>query len=98
MISVMEVARGQLMQGPLTEEQKAAVWDWAGRVGRLAEWPDISGERRQRSDCTFERPVGFVRDEHLRTEEREEISRGLTAHESYRCIATRLDRAPSTIS
>ena len=35
---------------------------------------------------------------HLTTGEREEISRGLAAGESLRCIARRLGRAPSTVS
>ena len=35
---------------------------------------------------------------HLSLTEREEISRGLAAGESLRCIAARLGRAPSTIS
>jgi IS30 family transposase len=34
----------------------------------------------------------------LSSEDREEISRGLTRHESLRCIATRLGRAASTIA
>jgi IS30 family transposase len=34
----------------------------------------------------------------LTLEEREEISRGVSANESLRCIARRLGRAPSTIS
>src|SRR4051812_49268496 len=34
----------------------------------------------------------------LSSEDREEISRGLTRHESLRCIATHLGRAASTIA
>jgi IS30 family transposase len=43
-------------------------------------------------------PAHKRREEHLRVEEREEISRGLAAGESLRRIAARLGRAPSTIS
>lgn len=43
-------------------------------------------------------PVRIRSDRHLSSAEREEISRGLCAGESFRLIAARLGRSPSTIS
>jgi IS30 family transposase len=51
-----------------------------------------------RSNGGVYRPPRRRRDEHLRLDEREEISRGLARGESLRAIARRLGRAPSTIS
>jgi IS30 family transposase len=92
-----------VVRGPLTVEQQVAVWDLS-RQG----WPFSRVARHLgRSPSTvrqYVRATGGVRprppkrrEEHLRQEEREEISRGLAANESYRCIAARLDRSPSTI-
>ena len=92
------------MQGPLTDEQKAAVWElsrqgWPfSRVARhLGRAPTTVGQY-VRATGGVRPPARKRREEHLRPEEREEISRGLAAREPYRCIATRLGRAPSTIS
>jgi IS30 family transposase len=92
------------MQGPVTDEQKAAVWElsrqgWPfSRVARhLGRAPTTVGQY-VRATGGVRPPARKRRDGHLRAEEREEISRGLAADESCRCIATRLGRAPSTIS
>lgn len=52
--------------------------------------PQRSGGIRPRPRCVASRLLSL--------EDREEISRGLAAGESLRCIARRLGRAPSTIS
>src|SRR4051794_3319114 len=92
------------MRGPLTVEQQVAVWElsrqgWPfSRVARhLGRAPTTVGQY-VRSTGGVRPPARKRRDEHLRPEEREEISRGLAADESCRCIAARLGRAPSTVS
>jgi len=87
-----------------TEDERVVVWDrWqAGDAYRLI------GRRLGRSAASiraFVESSGGVRPpvrrrslRHLSLDEREEISRGVAAGESLRCIAVRLGRAPSTIS
>ena len=93
-----------MARGPLTAEQQVAVWElsrqgWPfSRVARhLGRAPTTVG-LYVRSTGGVRPPARKRREEHLRPEEREEISRGLAANESYRCIAARLGRAPSTVS
>ena len=87
-----------------TEAEAREVWDRrqsgeslrsiGRRLGRssgsirafVESWGGVAPRVRCRSVC------------HLSVTEREEISRGLAAGESLRCIAGRLGRAPSTIS
>ena len=84
------------MRGPLTVDQQAAVWElsrqgWPfSRVARhLGRAPTTVGQY-VRATGGVRPPMRTRREEHLRAEEREEISRGLAAHESLRCIAARL--------
>lgn len=93
-----------MARGPLTAEQQVAVWElsrqgWPfSRVARhLGRAPTTVG-LYVRSTGGVRPPARKRREEHLRPEEREEISRGLAAGESCRGIAARLDRSPSTIS
>ncbi|MEE8488925.1 MAG: helix-turn-helix domain-containing protein, partial [Acidimicrobiia bacterium] len=87
-----------------TEEERIEVWDrWqAGEANRLIG-RDLG--RSAASIRAFVESWGGVRPaprrrslHHLSLLEREEISRGVAAGESMRCIAVRLGRAPSTIS
>lgn len=87
-----------------TAAQKALMWDrWKKgdtlhQIGKLFDRPHTSIQQ------VFS-PTGGIRPPERRRScrsltlaEREEISRGLVAGESIRAIATRLERAPSTIS
>ncbi len=87
-----------------TEAEMVEVWDrWqAGDAYRLVG-RDLG--RSAGSIRAFVESWGGVRPEprrrspwHLSLIEREEISRGVAAGESMRCIAVRLGRAPSTVS
>ncbi len=87
-----------------SEEERIEVWDrWqAGDANRLIG-RDLG--RSAASIRAFVESWGGVRPaprrrslHHLSLLEREEISRGVAAGESMRCIAVRLGRAPSTIS
>ncbi len=87
-----------------TEAERVEVWDrWqAGEANRLIG-RDLG--RSAASIRAFVESWGGVRPaprrrslHHLSLLEREEISRGVAAGESMRCIAVRLGRAPSTIS
>ncbi len=87
-----------------TDEERVEVWDrWqAGDANRLIgrdlgrsaasirafveSWGGVRPQPRRRSPC------------HLSHDEREEISRSVAAGDSLRMVATRLGRAPSTIS
>ncbi len=87
-----------------SEAERVEVWDrWqAGDANRLIgrdlgrsaasirafveSWGGVRPEARKRSE------------RHLSVHEREEISRGVAAGDSLRMVATRLGRAPSTIS
>jgi IS30 family transposase len=88
----------------LTLEQQATIWDlsrkgWPfGRVARHLGRPPSTVYEFVRATGGVRPPVRRRRAVHLRPEEREEISRGLAAHESLRCIAVRLGRAPSTVA
>ena len=87
-----------------TEAEAAEVWERrqsgeslrsiGRRLGRSAasirKFVESSGGVRPRFRCRSVRQLSL--------HEREEISRGLAAGESLRCIAGRLGRAPSTIS
>ena len=89
----------------LSELEKSEVWDRfeAGesqrsisrRLGR-----SLSTIRTLLLGSGFRRPVPGVEWSALRLSltEREEISRGLAAGESLRCVAAQLGRAPSTVS
>ncbi len=59
-------------------------------AGSIRAFVESSGGVRPRVRCRSVRQLSFT--------EREEISRGLAAGESLRCIAGRLGRAPSTVS
>ncbi|HUH08862.1 MAG TPA: IS30 family transposase [Egibacteraceae bacterium] len=88
----------------MTEADKAEVWrrygegDSAAMIARalgfaapsVAEFIRNAGGIRPKPPCRSPRQLSLP--------EREEISRGLAAGESLRCIAGRLSRAPSTIS
>ncbi len=87
-----------------TEAERVEVWDrWqAGESNRLIG-RDLG--RSAGSIRAFVESWGGVRPQprrrspwHLSLIEREEISRGVAAGESMRCIAVRLGRAPSTVS
>ena len=84
--------------------QRADIWDrWQrgesmSSIGRLFE-------RESSSIYSILQPSGGIRPPTRRRSrfalslsEREEISRGVASHQSMRCIARRLKRAPSTIS
>src|SRR3984885_4097810 len=87
----------------LTEEQKSAMWRrWkAGYSIR-----EICQALRRNSSPVYQQlairggiaPSGHIRAVVLKMVEREEISRGLSSGESFRSIARRLGRAPSTVS
>ena len=89
----------------LSELEKAEVWDRF----EAGEWQRSISRRLCRSPSTirthllgsgFRRPVPGPEWSSLRLSltEREEISRGLAVGESFRCIATGLGRAGSTVS
>jgi IS30 family transposase len=87
----------------LTEEQKVDMWRrWkAGYSIR-----EICQALKRNSSPVYQQlairggiaPPGRIRAVALKMAEREEISRGLSSGESFRSIARRLDRAPSTVS
>jgi hypothetical protein len=86
-----------------TDEERVEVWDrWqAGDANRLIG-RDLG---RSASIRAFVESWGGVRPQprrrsprHLSLDEREEISRGVAAGDSLRMVATRLGRAPSTIT
>lgn len=88
----------------MTIEEKALIWKrWhEGRslsdIGReiKATPPSVFGFLRQFGGIE---PTPRVRSKrHLSLQEREEISRGLSAGQSIRAIAASLDRSPSTVS
>jgi len=88
----------------MTEADKAEVWERYGSgqsasaIGRVMGWAPASVAELIRSAGGI-RPKPPCRSAvRLSLDEREEISRGLAAGESLRCIAERLRRAPSTIS
>jgi IS30 family transposase len=87
----------------LTEEQKVDMWRrWkAGSSIReicLALKRNSSPVYQQLAIRGGIAPSGRIRAVVLKMTEREEISRGLGSGESFRSIAGRLDRAPSTVS
>jgi IS30 family transposase len=87
----------------LTDEQKADMWRrWkAGHSIReicLALKRNSSPVYQQLAIRGGIAPPGRIRTAVLKIAEREEISRGLGSGESYRSIARRLARAPSTVS
>jgi len=87
----------------LTEEQKVDMWRrWkAGYSIR-----EICQALKRNSSPVYQQlairggiaPSGHIRAVVLKMVEREEISRGLSSGESFRSIARRLGRAPSTVS
>ena len=87
-----------------TEEERVEVWDqWQAGDGYRLIGRDLG--RSAASIRAFVESWGGVRPEprrrsprHLSLDEREEISRGVAAGDSLRMVATRLGRAPSTIS
>jgi IS30 family transposase len=95
-----EVAVGRNM----TEADKAEVWQRYGQGDSAAMIARALGFAAP-SVAAFIRNAGGIRPKptcrssrQLSLAEREEISRGLAAGESFRCIARRLGRAPSTVS
>ncbi len=88
----------------LTEQYKTELWDRYGR-GESASVIARAVGRHVVTVAEFIRDAGGIRpppacvsDVRLSLVEREEISRGLAAGDSLRTIATRLGRAPSTVS
>lgn len=89
----------------LSESEKTEIWDRyeAGEslrsISRRLGRPP-STVRTHVVGLGFRRPLLAVEwsPKRLSLTEREEISRGLAAGESMRCIARRLGRAPSTVS
>ena len=88
----------------MTEADKAEVWQRYGNGHSAAMIARAMGFHAT-SVAEFIRNAGGIRPKprcvssrQLSLEDREEISRGLAADESLRCIARRLGRAPSTIS
>src|SRR5690349_5525602 len=67
-------------------------------IGRAVGRPPGSVFTILRDRGGFAPPPRTRRPQFLSLDEREEISRGLAAGESLRCIARRLGRAPTTIS
>lgn len=88
----------------LSDEKKNELWErWRcgesiSEIGRAMGKPPGSVYTILRTSGGVYRPPRRRRDGHLTLEEREEISRGLVAGDSFRVIAERLGRAPSTIS
>ncbi len=88
----------------LSDEKKNELWErWRcgesiSEIGRAMGKPPGSVYTILRINGGVYRPPRRHRDGHLKLEEREEISRGLVAGDSFRAIAERLGRAPSTIS
>jgi IS30 family transposase len=92
------------MAGRMSVAEKVEIW----RLVRAGVSFRIIGRQLGRSDASIRQYVGLtggIRPRErtraavcLSAREREEISRGLAAGESLRCIAGRLDRAPSTVS
>lgn len=87
-----------------TEEQKAVMWDRWQKGESLNEIARLF-DRNHSSVSPILYETGGVRPSKrtrssiaLSLSEREEISRGIASDESMRSIATRLSRAPSTIS
>lgn len=87
-----------------TEAQKAEIWDrWQrgesmSSIGRSFERDSSSIHPLISRTGGFRPEPGERGPLALSLSEREEISRGLGADQSYRCIASHLGRAPSTIS
>jgi transposase, IS30 family len=92
------------MAGRMSVEEKLEIW----RLVRAGLSFRMIGRQLGRSDASIHQYVGLTGGirpgERTRAAvrlsacEREEISRGLAAGESLRCIAGRLGRAPSTVS
>ena len=98
--STVEVARGQEHD----RGRQGRVWQRYGNgqsasaIARQMGWSPASVAELIRNAGGI-RPTPRCRPAlRLSLDEREEISRGLAADESLRCIATRLRRSPSTIS
>lgn len=87
-----------------TAAQRALIWDRYQQGESLADIARLfdrfhSSIEHHIAATGGIRPPERKRPDHcLSLEEREEISRGLVANESIRSIATRLSRAPPTIS
>ncbi|MES2188330.1 MAG: IS30 family transposase [Pseudomonadota bacterium] len=87
-----------------TQAQKALMWDrWKQgdtlhQIGKLFDRPHTSIHRILAETGGIRPPERHRSRLALTLAEREEISRGLAAGESIRCVAARLDRAASTIS
>jgi IS30 family transposase len=87
----------------LTEEQKVDMWRWWKAGYSIRE---ICQALKRNSSPVYQQlairggiaPSGRIRAVVLKMVEREEISRGLSSGESFRSIARRLGRAPSTVS
>ena len=93
-----------MVRSSLTGDEQCAVWELSRR-GWPFSWVARHLGRSPSTVLEYVRATGGVRPaqrsaraEHLRVEEREEISRGLASGESVRGIAARLGRAPSTVS
>ena len=89
----------------LSESEKSEIWDrfeGGESLRSISHWlkRPPSTIRTHVVSAGFRRPVPARDWSPLRLSltEREEISRGLTTGETLRCIAVRLERAPSTVS
>ena len=92
------------MSGRMSVAEKLEIW----RLVRAGVSFRVIGRQLGRSDASIRQHVGLTGGIRPRERtraavrlsvcEREEISRGLAAGESLRCIAGRLGRAPSTVS
>ena len=92
------------MSGRMSVAEKLEIW----RLVRAGVSFRLIGRQLGRSDASIRQHVGLTGGIQPRERtraavrlsvcEREEISRGLAAGESLRCIAGRLGRAPSTVS
>lgn len=88
----------------MPDERKRELWDrWArgesiSQIGRAVGRPPGSVFTILRDSGGFVPPLRTRREQFLSLAEREEVSRGLASQESIRSMATRLGRAPSTIS
>ncbi len=87
-----------------TETEKARIWDrWQRgnslhKIARLLNTSYTSVHRNLALTCGIRPPQRNRSRLALTLAEREEISRGLATRRSLRFIATKLGRAPSTIS
>lgn len=87
----------------MTSVELQQLWDLyaagetAAAIGRTLGRPNATINDRIREAGGIRPVISRPADRQLTVDEREEISRGLAAGESLRCIARRLGRSPSTV-